>query len=127
MNKRQVKAFTQLLEDENFKGKKQLEHLLWLNTSKPKYKIGDCVTITNLLHSIFGHQVIEFKGKVAEIYSFNDSNEWHYRIEMVVICEGKQTVVNEYALESDIECGATDNFNLLHRGKNIIKGALGGR
>lgn len=115
MNSKQVKVFKALLEDENFKGKEQLRHLLWLNTSKPKYKVGDCVRITNYQHKVFGHQVIDFSGKIAEIYTFKHSNEWHYRLEMEVICGDKHTVINEYAMESEIEGKARNNVNKLYK------------
>lgn len=115
MNKKQAKVFEQLLNDKDFKGKEQLEHLLWLNTSKPKYKVGDCVWVTNRLRKLYGQEVADFKGRVAEVYSFDNSNEWHYRVEMIVLVDDKQTVVNEYALESDIESGAFGNINIIKR------------
>lgn len=115
MNRKQIKAFKALLEDENFKGKKELEHLLWLNTSKPKYKVGDYVWVTNRLRKLYGQEIADFKGKVAEVYAFDHSNEWHYRIEMVILNDGEQTVVNEYALESDIKGGAYNKINIIKR------------
>ena len=115
MNKKQVKVFEQLLNDKDFKGKKELEHLLWLNTSKPKYKVGDYVWVTNRLRKLYGQEVADFKGRIAEVYSFDHSNEWHYRVEMVVLIENERTVVNEYALESDIEGGAYCNFNIIKK------------
>ena len=108
MNKKQVKVFNQLLEDENFKGKEQLEHLLWLNTSKPKYKVGDCVVIKNCSRNIFGYQVTELKGEVTDIFSYDQSNEWHYRVNAVVFCGSKPMKVIEYALESEID--NADNY-----------------
>ena len=47
MTKSQIKIFEELLASEDFKGKKQLKHLLWLNTAAPKFKIGDCFIVTD--------------------------------------------------------------------------------
>ena len=52
MNKKQITVFKELLADPNFKGKKSLEHLLWLNTTEPKYKEGDCFKVTDHGHTI---------------------------------------------------------------------------
>jgi len=113
MNKQQVKVFEELLGDPNFMGKKQLRHLLWLNTVKPKFKVGQFVTVTNYSHRICGHQVIDFRAKVVKHNAFINTNEWHYELEMEITCNGKTQTIKEYASESDLKGGVRNNKNLL--------------
>lgn len=113
MKKSQIKVFEELLQDKDFKGKKSLKHLLWLNTVKPKYEIGQFVKVTNYAHRIYGHQVINFKAKVIEHRSYNHTNEWFYTLEMEVTCDGKTKTFEEYAPESDIKGGVRNNKNVL--------------
>ena len=118
MKKSQIKVFEELLKDNDFKGKKQLKHLLWLNTSKPKYEIGQYVKVTNTSHSVYGYPVVNFKAKITEIRSFTTGEEWYYTMEMDITCGDKHAVIEEYAPEKNIKGGVRNNKNLLGEAKS---------
>lgn len=79
MNTTQIEVFKELLNDKNFKGKEDLKHLLWLNTTKPKLNAGDKI----------GSAVVE------EVYSQRALNEWCYKLK----ANGVETI---YKKESDL-------------------------
>lgn len=123
MKKAQIKVFEELLKDKDFKGKKQLKHLLWLNTSIPKFKVGQCVKVTNYDHRIWGHPVIDFKAKIINISSFITGEEWHYEMEMDITCGDKHTVIKEFALEGKLKGGVRNNKNILPSPKDDAEDA----
>ena len=118
MKKSQIKVFEELLNDESFKGKNQLKHLLWLNTSKPKHKIGDCFYVSDPSHRVYGHPVRDFKAKIVGVKAFAFDEDWHYELEMEVECGGKKTISKEYALERDLVKKCKDNRNVLNDPKS---------
>ena len=115
MNQEQIKVFNELLETPNFKGKKQLKHLLWLNSTQPKFKEGDCFVISDGGHSVFGKPVEEFKAKITVVTSFKSRDEWFYHLEMVAKYKGKTVESNAYKYEGELERAerAEDNINIL--------------
>lgn len=90
MTKEQIAVFEQLLKDESFKGRKELRHLLWLNTAKPKFKNGECFKVTDPGHKIFGHLVLNFNAMIVRTFSWRDTDEWHYELQMVCDCNGSR-------------------------------------
>lgn len=103
MTKEQIAVFEQLLKDESFKGRKELRHLLWLNTAKPKFKNGECFKVTDPGHKIFGHLVLNFNAMIVRTFSWRDTDEWHYELQMVCDCNGQQTTAKVYKSEKDLE------------------------
>jgi hypothetical protein len=118
MKKSQIKVFEELLQDENFRGKKALRHLLWLNTAEQKFKVGDCFVVTDRGHSVYGYPVKDFKAKIVEVYSFNTGNEWYYKLEADVRCGCAGMMVDIRKAESELvraeKCD--DNKNVLGGG-----------
>ncbi len=115
MKKSQIKVFEELLASDDFKGKKQLRHLLWLNTSKPKFNKGDCFKVTERGTKVFGYPVKDFNAKIVDVYAFKTQDEWHYEMEMDISCGDRQTVAKHYAGESDLLLAkrCEDNKNVL--------------
>lgn len=113
MSKQQIKVFNELLESADFKGKKSLKHLLWLNTSKPKFEIGNCFKVTEHGHRVYGKQVIDFNAKIVRIYSMKDENEWYYELDMICKCGDKETTVKQYAAENELRRRADGNINII--------------
>lgn len=113
MTKSQIKVFNELIADPNFKGAKQLKHLLWLNTTKPKYNIGDCFKVTDYDHRINGHQVINFKAQIKKISAWKDEEEYFYHLEMICECNGRRITSPANAYESDLIIRCEDNINIL--------------
>lgn len=120
MKKSQIKVFEELLQDESFKGKQQLKHLLWMNTIKPKFKKGDCFEVSDRGYRVFGHPVIDFKAKIDKITSWKDKEEWYYHLTMNIVCGDKTEQVSVYKYESELlrakQC--TDNVNILGNAKS---------
>lgn len=115
MTKQQIKVFEDLLKDKDFQGKKALKHLLWLNTSTPKFKPGDCFIVSDPGHSIGGFPVRNFRAKVVKISSWRDEEDWFYALEASVEINGKQTTVQVHKYESDLQRAerCEDNVNVL--------------
>lgn len=120
MTKAQIKMFEELLVSEDFKGKKALKHLLWLNTVEPKFKMGDCFVVTDPGHSVYGYPVRNLKAKVTGIKSWRDSEEYQYEVELDVTTGDKHQLVKCYFGENKLGTfgRCTDNVNVLGEPKN---------
>ena len=90
MTKTQLKVLNELLTDPTFKGKRQLGHLIWANTTEPKYNLGDCYLVSDLGRKIYGHVVEDFGGRIVEIIPDLLSEEYRYRFECVYEQEGRE-------------------------------------
>lgn len=88
MTKTQLKVLNELLTDPTFRGKRQLGHLIWANTTEPKYSLGDCYRVSDVGRRINGHVVKDFGGKIVEIIPDLLSEEYRYRFECVYDQEG---------------------------------------
>lgn len=115
MTKQQIKVFEELLKDKRFQGKKSLQHLLWLNTSTPKYKVGDCFIVSDPGHSIGGYPVKNFNAKIIQISSWRDEEDWFYCLESSVEIGGRQTTTQIRKYETDLDRAqrCEDNVNVL--------------
>lgn len=118
MKKSQIKVFEELLADPNFKGKKQLEWLLWRNTSTPKYKVGDCYKVTDAGHRVYGYEVRGFKATITKVSCFITDCEWRYELEASCKCGSKETTVKIYVGEDEMGAKCEDNINVLGEAKN---------
>lgn len=120
MTKSQIKVFEELLASEDFKGKKSLKHLLWLNTVEPKYKMGECFIVTDPGHSVYGYPVRNLKGKVTKISAWRDSEEYQYEVELDVTTGDKNQLVKCYFGENKMNTfgRCSDNVNVLGEPKN---------
>ncbi len=103
MKDEHIKVFEQLLEDETFKGKKQLRHLLWLNTVAPKFKVGDCFEVSESGRKVYGYPIKNFSAKVIRVYSYTDHETWYYELESEVVCGGKKTTVTVFQPEDKLQ------------------------
>lgn len=100
MTPTQIKTFQKLLEDPSFKGKKQLKYLLWLNTSEPRFKIGDCFKITDHGRTIYGYPVRDFKAMITEVKTYGmNVPEYQYTLQMEIKCGAKEYVATSYIPE----------------------------
>ena len=120
MKKSQIKVFEELLQDKNVRGKKWLRYLLWLNTTDPKYKEGDCFEVSDRGHRVYGYPVKDFKAKVVNVSSMLNCFEWRYELEAEVECDGKTTTVKVYQDESELSRAkkCKDNKNVLGEAKS---------
>lgn len=120
MKKSQIKVFEELLQDKDFRGKKDLRHLLWLNTSEQKFKVGDCFEVTDRGHRVYGYPVKDFKAKIVEVRSYRLTDEWQYVLEADVRCGFAGMTVRVCKMESELirakKC--EDNKNVLGEAKS---------
>ena len=87
MTKTELNTLQKLIEKEDTKGKKLLERVVWLNTTKPKYTIGDCYAITDKGHYIYGVPVINMNAKILDIHSDSRNKLYHYDLELIIITD----------------------------------------
>ena len=115
MTEAQVKVFEELLQAPDFKGKMQLRHLLWINTSKPKFKEGECFEVSEIGFGDFSKPMQNLKAKVVKVTVLKDRAEWFYHLEMEVEHEGRKDIAYIYRYESELERAerAEDNINIL--------------
>lgn len=118
MTKQQIKTINELLVSPDFKGKKALRHLLWLNTATPKYNVGDCVYVTERATSVYGYRVINFKGKITKCFTFNTDEVFRYGIDIYCKCGDKETTAYVALDEDEIQKKAPDNINILGEAKS---------
>ena len=112
---KQRKVFEDLLRDPNFRGRKSLNHLLWLNTTEPNFKKGECFLVSDRGRRIYGYPVRDFHARIVEISTWRDHEEYHYKLEGVVKCSdnGKQTYTTFFASESELTQRCEDNITVL--------------
>lgn len=112
MTKKQLETLNDLMKDENIKGKKSLDWFIFLNTSEPLFKEGDCFYITEPRKRIYGNDVIDIKAKIKRIYHFRGEKKHLYEL-VAIINNEKEVLLNKE--ESDlINCKkAKDNVNIL--------------
>lgn len=115
MTQAQIKTFNDLIKDSTFVGKKQLRHLLWLNTAKPKYNEGECFLVSDLSRKIYGQRVVNFHAKIVRTYTWRDEDEFYYELEMACEKDGKPYVTSTHQPESRLDASTrcTDNLNVL--------------
>lgn len=113
MTQEQIKVFEELMESKETRGKDQLRHVLWLNTTEPKFKIGECFEVTDRGHRIFGYPVKDFKAKITKISSFINEEEWRYELEVEVECDGKMVTSKVYKYERELIKRCEDNKNII--------------
>ncbi len=110
MTKEQIAVFEDLLKDPNFKGKKSLNHLLWLNTAPQKGKVGECFTCrADGRTKIYGNRVRLFNGKIKEISAFITGECWYYTLEVVFICGEKIYTTDMHISEDELVCKCGNN------------------
>ena len=78
MTKSELNTLQKLMEKEDTKGKKLLDQFIWLNTTKPKYTIGNYYIITDTGHRIYGVPIQNKKGKLVEIKHISSQKQYVY-------------------------------------------------
>lgn len=112
LTKAERTALEKLLADENFKGKKWLRFMIWLNSTKPKYKKGECFKVTQPDHRFFGVQAINVNAKIVEVKSFMGEQEYIYTLEAhIVNKDGRELTANLYAPERLLQMKVKNNEN----------------
>lgn len=111
MTKNQLKVLNELMKDQQFKGKRLLKRIIWLNTVEPKYQIGECYKVTDTSRTILGERVVNFKAKIVEIKTMAYDEEYYYTLETTVIKGDKNYTTTLFATEHDLGMKAKDSIN----------------
>ena len=104
-----------LLRDPYFKGKEILNHLIWLNTTKPKYVKGECFKVTDRGMRFFGVPAVNINASVESVSAFRNSYQYRYTlIARVVNSDGRELTTKMFADEKDLTERATSNDNYIN-------------
>ena len=104
MTDEQIAVFNDLLNNADFKGKKALRNLLWLNTTAPKFAVGDVVIIReNGSRRIWDMPVRRAVGAVKQISASRLEEVYNYAVECTFEKDGKQYMTTLHGGETDLE------------------------
>lgn len=112
LTKAERTALEKLLADESFKGKKDLRFLIWMNTTNPKFKKGECFKVTDRSRRFYGVPAVGINARITEIEVFRGYQEYRYTLEAhIVNKDGRDTTVFLFADESDLTVKVKGNEN----------------
>lgn len=93
MKEKYLEVLNEMLNDEEVKGKRRIEDLIWLNTVKPKFNVRDKVRFSSRGAYICDVPIHDFHGVITEIRKFPMDKLIQYKIWFKYI--GKSGVVKE--------------------------------
>lgn len=114
MTKSELNTLQKLMKKEDIKGKKLLDQFIWLNTSKPKYGIGNYYIITDIGHRVYGLPIQNKKAKLIEIRSILIKKQYLYKFELEFeTTDGRHLTSTAYVTERYIGRRVRDNHNVV--------------
>ena len=114
MTKSELNTLQKLMEKRDIKGKKLLEQFIWLNTTKPKYTIGNCYIITDIGHRIYGVPIENKKAKLIEIRNILSEKQYLYKFELEFeTADGRHLTSTACTIERYIGRRVSDNHNVI--------------
>ena len=106
MERKDINTLKRLANEEDIKGKKLLERVIWLNTTKPKYEVGQLVVFSDRDRTINGSAVINWVGRVKAVKP--NSKEKFYFYELTVKYKDINGVITEtFGLGKEFELKST--------------------
>lgn len=113
MRKAQIKQLEQMLNTDDVLGKKLIRRLLWLNTTTPKYKVGDCVKVTDRARKIYGVRVENFNAKIVNVVPDvnNHDDVYRYELSMTIISDDETDRATIFKYENDISVMSNTDIN----------------
>ena len=87
LNKKEKDLLNKLYTDKELNGRGLIRKFIVRNTYKPKYKIGDCVKITDDSYSyIWGNRIVNVKAKIVDIdWWLNDKDKEYVQYECIAL------------------------------------------
>lgn len=107
LTKQEVKCLEKIMNKKGFAGKKEIDYLIWRNTTEPKYEIGTPVKVTNTAVSICGERVKEWNGKVKRSFSFNGDKVYRCEVEISYKVNGVEKVTTVCSDEDKLKLSDT--------------------
>lgn len=119
MTKKELDVLESMLHDPDVKGHKYIRRIIWLNTTFPKYEIGECFEVTDPGHRVYGVSVNRFRARVTKIMTNQlFGNVYRYELVAHVRCGSKELDTKIYKNENDIGRKVSDNLNVIHGDEN---------
>lgn len=103
MKKSEMKVLQSLIEQDGIKGKKLLRGVLWLNTAKPKFKVGDKVKVTDRAMRICEQRVVDWNAKVTKVYMDWREESIGYETEVSFTVNGIKKTTTVYGREEELK------------------------
>lgn len=114
LTKAERTALEKLLAEKDLRGRNQLRHVIWLNSTKPKYKKGDCFKVTDRSRRFFGVPAVNVNGRIKDIYNFRDEEVYRYELEVhIVNSDGRETTSTICVPEFELRVKAKNNENTI--------------
>ena len=114
LTKSERTALEKLLADSQFKGKDQLKFLIWLNSTNPKFKKGDCFKVSDRNRKFFGVPAVNVNGRIINIFTFKTEEVYHYELEVFVLNkDGRETTSSMFATEEELKIKAMNHRNAI--------------
>lgn len=121
MKKSQLNALNKMMEDPDVKGKKLIDRVIWLNTVKPKYKVGDCYEVTDPGHRIYDVPVRNFKARIEEVQKWSADKLIQYKLVAHVKSGSKEGDFTIHVLEGGIGKKVKGNNNVVAGDENALE------
>jgi hypothetical protein len=108
-----------LLQDDTFKGKKDLEWLIWRNTAIPMFKVGDFVKVTDRSCRIWGHPIVDFNARVKSIHVWKIEQDFQYELEFTCKLDGKKDYTTRICIfERNLKYSARTDTDINYLGES---------
>lgn len=85
MTKTELEILQKLSEKPNTKGVQLLDRFIWLNTTKPKYEIGEYHIVSNPGSYIANNEILGMQAKITGVIPESSSRKYKYICEILMI------------------------------------------
>lgn len=85
MTKTELEVLQKLREKSDTKGVPWLDRFIWLNTSKPKYEIGEYHLVSNPGSYIAHNEILGMRAKLTGVIPESSSSKYRYMCEILMI------------------------------------------
>lgn len=117
MTKTELEILQKLREKSDTKGIQWLDRFIWLNTSKPKYEIGEYHLVSNPGSYIANNEILGMRAKLTGVIPESSSSKYKYICEILMtVYEGTSsytTMCTTVVYEKNIGELVDDNFNTI--------------
>ncbi len=115
MEKKELTILEKLLQDDEVRGKQLLERFIWVNTTQPKYNIGDCYVISDLGHQVYEEPIINKKGRIINIESCSREKRYLYIFELEFETVDNKHIAVKCCIKEECISGepVLDNHNII--------------
>lgn len=117
MTKTELEILQKLREKPDTKGVPWLDRFIWLNTTKPKYEIGEYHLVSNPGSYIAHIEILDMRAKLTGVIPESSSSKYKYICEILMtVYEGTSSytaMCTTVVYEENIGELVDDNFNTI--------------